>query len=123
MTEVPVAGEAGLLPESGPATPAGVKGYLKIHDDGEDSLIAAVVDAVNEKVRGYAVADRARGLDRWPASIVQGANMLAGRLHKRRGSPEGIAAFGDLGAVYVSRNDPDVAMLLDLGAYQKPAVG
>jgi hypothetical protein len=49
--------------------------------------------------------------------------MMAGRLFRRRESPAGVAAFGELGAVYVMRNDPDVAMLLGLGSWAKPMVG
>lgn len=123
MTEAPASAAAGPLPESGPATADLVKTYLHIADAGDDAEIAQVVDAVNAKVRTFAVADRARGLEAWPADIVRGATMLAGRLHKRQGSPDGLAAFGDMGAVYVSRNDPDVAMLLELGAHRRPAVG
>lgn len=53
-----------------------------------------------------------------------GATMLAARLYRRRNSPAGITAFGtDGGAVYVQRQDPDVALLLGLGAYARPRVG
>lgn len=123
MTESTDATVVGPLPKSGPATLDGVKAYLKINDANDDAQLAAVVAAVNDKVRGFAVSDRVRGLEEWPASIVLGANMLGGRLHKRRGSPDGLHTFSDMGAVYVSRNDPDVAMLLELGSYQRPAVG
>jgi hypothetical protein len=51
------------------------------------------------------------------ADIVLGANMLVSRLWQRRNSPLGFEAIADQGAVYVSRNDPDVAMLLGLGPY------
>jgi hypothetical protein len=34
-----------------------------------------------------------------------------------------VAAFTAEGAVYVQRNDPDVAMLLQLGVYAPPVVG
>jgi hypothetical protein len=34
-----------------------------------------------------------------------------------------VATFTADGAVYVQRNDPDVAMLLGLGAYAPPVVG
>lgn len=111
------------LPESEPTGLAQVKAYLKIGDAGDDAAITEVVAAVNAKVRTFAVSDRARGLGGWPADIARGATMLAGRLHKRQGSPDGLAAFGDMGAVYVSRNDPDVALLLELGAHRRPAVG
>jgi hypothetical protein len=59
----------------------------------------------------------------WPADQVVGAVMLAGRIYTRRNSPAGVATFGAEGAVYVQRNDPDVAMLLGLGPYQSLAVG
>jgi hypothetical protein len=49
--------------------------------------------------------------------------MLAGRLWRRRNSPAGVESFAGDAAVYVSRNDPDVAQLLGLGAYTPPAVG
>jgi hypothetical protein len=52
-----------------------------------------------------------------------GATMLAARLYRRRNSPEGVASFAADGAVYVQRNDPDVAMLLGIGAYAPPVVG
>jgi hypothetical protein len=59
----------------------------------------------------------------WPADVVAGANLLAIRLFSRRNSPAGVAVFGAEGAAYVSRNDPDVAQLLQLGAYTQPRVG
>ena len=59
----------------------------------------------------------------WPAHIAEGAVMLAARLHRRRNSPGGVESFGELGPVYVQRTDPDVAMLLGIGAYTAPAVG
>jgi len=54
---------------------------------------------------------------------VQGATMLAARLHRRKGSPAGVEAFGSLGAAYVMRTDPDIAMFLKLGSWQRPQVG
>lgn len=59
----------------------------------------------------------------WQADTVAGANLLAIRLVSRRNSPSGVAVFGAEGAAYVSRNDPDVAQLLQLGAYMQPRVG
>lgn len=111
------------LPASGPATSASVKGQAGIEDTSDDTFIEAIVEAVNDLVRGLPIAETARGLEDWPARIVLGANMLAARLNRRRSSPDGIASFGDMGGVYVQRNDPDVAMLLQLGAYRKPQVG
>ena len=113
------------LPEAGPATRTGAKARLSIDDAIDDDAIDDVVDAVNALVRQWPVSERVAHLDlaHWPANIVTGANMLAARLWRRRDSPAGVVAFGDAGAAYVQRNDPDVAMLLELGAYARPAVG
>lgn len=59
----------------------------------------------------------------WPEYWHQGAKMLAQRVYRRRDSPAGVEAMGELGPVYVSRNDPDLAQLLELGRYAKPVVG
>jgi hypothetical protein len=34
-----------------------------------------------------------------------------------------VEAFGAQGAVYVNRNDPDIAQLLKLGSWSAPQVG
>lgn len=102
---------------------AAVKLNLGIDDAVDDDVIAPVVAAVDLVVRTLPVADKARGLAAWPANITHGATMLAARLYRRKGSPEGVAAFAADGPVYVQRNDPDVAMLLELGAWASPAVG
>lgn len=117
----PVAG----LP-AGPATEATVKAQLKIDaaDDRDDARLQLVIEAVNHKVATFRIVrDLTDDTDEWPAHIVQGATMLAGRLYKRSGSPAGVEAFGEGGVAYVQRNDPDVAMLLGLGSYKTPAVG
>jgi hypothetical protein len=54
------------------------------------------------------------------ADAELGAVMLAARWYARRSSSQGIAAFGDFGPAYVTKNDPDVATLLGLG---KPQAG
>ncbi len=55
------------------------------------------------------------GVFGWPAvppPVVEATLMLAVRLWKRRGSPLGVAGFGDMGPVYVRNTDPDIAHLL-----------
>lgn len=61
--------------------------------------------------------------DNWTDDVRTGAVLLTSRLWRRRQSPAGVEAFGDMGAVYVARTDPDVAQLLGLGRWQPPAVG
>lgn len=47
-----------------------------------------------------------------PTDIKQACNLLAIRQYKRYDSPLGVAGFGDIGVVRVSRIDPDVDALL-----------
>lgn len=112
------------MPEAGPAGLEEVKSLLQISDNVDDADLTLVVAAVNDVVRGLPIAVAvAADATTWPARISRGANMLAVRLFRRRNSPAGVETFGDLGPVYVQRNDPDIAMLLQIGAYTKPAVG
>lgn len=111
-------------PVDEPVTRDAVKTYLNLTDAADDPRVDQVVAAVNvfvrrtEKARAYGLADPAP--DAWPADLVQGGLMLAARLYRRRNSPNGVEAFAVGGPVYVRRNDPDVAMMLDLDA---PMVG
>jgi hypothetical protein len=113
----------------GPATLAGVKNFLRITGTADDALIQATVDAVNMFVsrlpaRTYAPTVTPPIAGEWPPDTELGATMLAGRWFRRRLSPAGVESFSDLGgAVYVQRNDPDVAILLGIGAYARPMIG
>lgn len=51
----------------------------------------------------------------WPATpmkIKQACILMSARQFKRRSSPEGVAGFGDLGAVRVTREDVDVLAMI-----------
>jgi hypothetical protein len=51
----------------------------------------------------------------WPAvpdEITQATLIMATRLFRRKGSPEGVAGFNDLGVVRLSKIDPDVQALI-----------
>lgn len=114
------------LPATGPTTTPVVKAYLQITDADDDDALDVSVAAVNALVRELPVADRHNTTDpdpAWSGSVVLGATMLAARLWRRKDSPAGVAAFGEFGPVYVQRNDPDVAMMLELGDYARPAIG
>lgn len=115
----------------GPATAETVAGRLGgvATDD-----VADIVAAVNAMCAGRwgkrppvaAYADDGVTVAEWGAwqpDTVEGANMLAIRLYNRRNSPAGVATFGAEGAAYITRNDPDVAMLLQIGSYAPPQVG
>ena len=47
-------------------------------------------------------------------AVYLGMTMLAARLYKRKDTPNGLESFGEWGSSYVSRYDPDVALLLRL---------
>lgn len=114
------------LPADGPATLTGVKAELGIAeaDNRDDAKLTARVRAVNAKVRTWPVAAAASAAADWNgaavADVVLGANMLVARLYSRRNSPMGFEQVGGDLAVYVSRTDPDVAMLLGLGSWGGP---
>jgi len=113
------------LPAGGPTSLALVKVQLSIAVDDvrNDDQLESLVDGVNGSVRGWAVSEPVVDQAEWPDRIVMGATMLVARLFRRKNSPAGVEAFGSQGAVYVMRNDPDIAMMLRLGSWQGPAVG
>lgn len=119
------------LPVAGPGSLAALKQHLRIaaEDVDDDDQLDVIVAAVQSTVRRWPVAADARGAvedtpgEAWPEAVEYGATLLGARLYRRRNSPAGVETFGQLGAVYVMRNDPDVAMLLKLGPYARPAVG
>lgn len=107
----------------GPATATGVATWLTLGGDAGAAAdkVAQTVAAVNDLL-GDMLPAPAEG-DEWRPRYVQGATMLAGRIYRRRNSALGVATFTAEGAAYVQRNDPDVAMLLGIGAYTPPRVG
>ncbi len=115
------------LPE-GPATGDSVKALLPLSDQNDDDRLALAINAVNEFVVELPIVEKlitppiADGAV-WPHRVRVGATLLALRLFKRSDSPIGIASFGEEGAVYVQRNDPDIAQMLKIGSYTAPAVG
>lgn len=55
--------------------------------------------------------------------IVEGAILLAARLHSRKGSPVGLASYNEFGPANVPRFDADIERLLGVGRYARPRVG
>lgn len=47
-----------------------------------------------------------------PVAIKQATVLYASRIFKRNDSPLGVAGFGDIGVIRVSRIDPDIASLI-----------
>lgn len=125
MSYLPARSEVAGLPDGGPAASAAVRAALKLTEGDTDdaTYLEGIVSAVNAFVRHLPIATTVRDLETWPADLVTGANMLAARLYRRRNSPAGLETFGDLGASYVQRYDPDVSQLLALGSHSYPAIG
>lgn len=64
-------------------------GALEVEDEDDDPLVYIV-----------------------PDSLREAALLLTSRLFRRRLSPEGVAGFGDFGAVRVTTLDPDIEALV-----------
>lgn len=103
------------MPDS-PVTYAAVRAYLKLDEGRDVEDVVAAVDAVNDLLVAW------KG-HTFPFRYIQAGVMLAARLYRRRNSPAGVESMGEMGPVYVQRNDPDIAMLLEIGSYRKPMVG
>lgn len=105
-----------------PATVDAVAGWLGIPENGAGAVerghIATVVPAVNSLVRQWHPTPEVL-----PDHIVAGAVMLAARVTRRRNSPAGVEALGELGATYVSRYDVDLDRMLELGDHRRMIVG
>lgn len=113
MTDTePVADPAGTLAE---AALTWLGGGSTTDRDNAPIIAAAVVAFVD------GLPDVTAGA--WTDREQLGAVMLCGRLIRRRNSPGGVEAFGDQGAAYVRRNDPDVAQLLRLDRWARPRIG
>ena len=89
----------------------------------DDDALTAAVAGSNGTI--YALrqdlTDPAEDGATWPAQCDEAAVIYAARLYGRRGSVMGIAAFADAGARLLSE-DPDVALMLQLGPYQDSVV-
>lgn len=119
----------GPVVQNGATSVAKVKAHLAITDDRDDATLSLVVEATNDQVTQWLggptiASEDGTALDYRP-KYQQGATMLAARVYRRRNSPNGVEDYGGelQGAIYTRRTDPDVAQLLELGHYERPAVG
>jgi hypothetical protein len=108
-----------------PATVEAVRTFLGLAPARpvDDDALSSAVAGSNATVFSLRpdLGDPADDATVWPANCDQAAVMYAARLYGRRGSVMGIAAFADAGARLLSE-DPDVALMLELGGYQKSVV-
>lgn len=100
-----------------------VTDWLKTPNLSTEDLAALemVVTAVNEYVESLPNVDR-DPVGGWAGTTILGAVMLSARMYKRKNSPGGIEAIGDM-STYVSRYDSDIARLLNIDSFRKPMVG
>ena len=73
-------------------------------DPATDAAINEAVNSANSLIVRRCVSF----IGEWPSEVHTAALIQAARIVKRRGSPEGVANFGDFGTVFVSRLDPDI---------------
>lgn len=99
-----------------------VKAWLNITRADDDAQIDVIVTAVTSWVESLPDVPRTAG-GTWAQQAHLAALMMAGRLYRRRNSPNGVEAFTDAGAAYVARYDPDVARMLRIDGWTRPAVG
>ena len=105
-------------------SPDDVKSWLKLH--GQDTSDDALILAVCAQTELYVVRCRPEfittdGTYMPDAETYQGARMFAAREYRRRNSPSGVEAFGDVTS-FVTRFDPDIDRALQTGAYARPVV-
>lgn len=107
---------------AGPATVTAVAGKMDLPEQHpEYRHVREVVAAVNDFVSDFHSPDADTGQFR--PKVVQGANMLAARLVRRRNSPGGVEPYATPDAEYVQRYDPDVAQMLELGQWRRLVAG
>lgn len=118
----------------GPATEASARVMLNldVDDDRDDDKLALNLNAANQFVAGLRIAKAHVALvvpdpadpKPWPYSLVLATTLLTARWFRRSNSPAGVVDLGgEAGVAYVQRNDPDIAQMLGLGPYTRPAVG
>lgn len=104
--------------------PADVKEWLRLNDqdDSDDALIERACAATEPYVQRcrpeWATGEGTYVPD---AETYHGAVMHAAREYRRRNSPAGIEAFGDVTS-FVARYDPDIEKALQTGAYAPPTI-
>lgn len=112
------------MPESWPPDLAELKDDMKIGTETrDDNRLQTVLDAAVSYVEDihdgrWAFSDQLSALADPPASVRLGVLRLAGRLHLRRRSPDGLVSNGDLGVARVATSDPDIERLLKIGRFR-----
>lgn len=85
--------------------------------------LTSTADVFSEGEYGSGVYGSTAVLFRADPAIIEGTLLLIARLHARKGSPLGLASFGEFGPASIARLDVDIERLLGLGRNAPPAVG
>lgn len=94
--------------------------WLRVTAPEDAAILDTIAAAVTVYVNSLPAVHRTEAGE-WAEDTYLGALMLAGRLFRRRNSPNGIESFSEIGGTaYVARHDPDIARLLRVDT---PAVG
>lgn len=104
--------------------PADVKAWLRLDgtDTTDDALVSAccaMAEPYVERCRPEFVTDD--GGYSPDAEAYRGGVMYAAREYRRRNSPAGVEAFGDVTS-YVARYDTDIERALHTGAWAPPII-
>lgn len=73
-----------------------------------DEVFEAALEAVQSKIDLTQIEEDDDYVDIVPRTIRLAVLMQTSRWFRRRLSPEGVAGFGDFGAVRITRLDPDI---------------
>lgn len=107
-------------------TPTEVDDYLGRQGEFDSARAAAARHAAAsyvEDVRPDLAAAYAAEPGTVPPRVRMGAVLLAARLYARKGSPQGVAGYGEFGTAAVPRLDPDVERMLGIGRHASPRIG
>lgn len=115
------------MTESWPPELGELKDDMKITDDRDDDRLQTVLDAAVDFVEDvhegrYAFGDQLSALPAVPPRMRLGTLRLAGRLHLRRRSPDGLVSNGDLGVARIATSDPDLERLLKIGRFRRSVI-
>jgi hypothetical protein len=115
------------MTESWPPELSELKSDMKIVDTRDDARLQFVLDAAvafAERVHAgtYSFGDPLSVLPGAPPDIALGVLRLAGRLHLRRRSPDGLVSNGDLGVARVATTDPDIERFLRIGRFRRSVI-
>lgn len=86
-----------------------------------DAAMSLAVAATNRYVDSLPSIDRTPEGE-WAETTELGAIMLASRVYRRKNSPGGIEAVGEV-TTFVARFDSDIDRLLNVNSYRKPVIG